>query len=92
MRKTSNNRRIDPCMVEIVKLIDSHPEIDVLACCCGHGKYNQTIVIEDINLEIIDLVSGQKIPRKKRFYLKDKAGYYYIPESKLYWQHRRIRK
>ena len=29
---------------------------------------------------IVDLVSNKIIPRTKRFYKKDKQGYYYIPE------------
>ncbi|MDP4039850.1 MAG: hypothetical protein Q8P57_04710 [Candidatus Pacearchaeota archaeon] len=50
------------------------------ACCCGHGKYPMTIIVKNIKSEFVEIVSGKKIPRKKRFYLKDKQGYYYIPE------------
>ena len=52
----------------------------IVACCCGHGKYPMTIIIEGINGNHFDLVSGVSIPRKKRFYKRDKQGYYYIPE------------
>ena len=27
-----------------------------------------------------DLISGKDIPRRKRFYKRDKDGYFYIPE------------
>ena len=30
--------------------------------------------------ETFDLVSGIKIPRKKRFYKRDRSGRYFIPE------------
>ena len=30
--------------------------------------------------QIFDLISEVDIPRKKKFYKKDKQGYYYIPE------------
>jgi len=53
---------------------------NTVACCCGHGKYPMTIVCE-MNGEYFDIVSDIEIPRSKRFYKKDKQGYYYIPET-----------
>lgn len=53
---------------------------NLLACCCGHGRYNLSIVYKSPKGKIFDLVSGIEIPREKRFYIKDKEGYYYIPE------------
>lgn len=53
----------------------------ILACCCGHNKYPMSIVLgigEDMRY---DLVSGKYIPRKQKFYKKDKQGYYFIPEA-----------
>jgi len=29
---------------------------------------------------VVDICSGEIIPRKRNFYKKDKKGYYYIPE------------
>jgi hypothetical protein len=62
----------------------------VVACCCGHGVYPMTIIMENNTLGshgksklYFDLVSGMEIPRKRNFYKKDKQGYYYIPELKL---------
>ena len=56
-----------------------------LACCCGHKKYPMTIVVTNGKI-IWDLISNEIIPRKKRFYIKDKQGYYFIPEAVKYWE------
>ncbi len=74
---------IDECMRNVVEFIDEHTNVlDVVACCCGHGKYNMTILMRDpLNGKVFDLVSGVTIPRTRNFYRKDKKGYYYIPET-----------
>jgi len=74
----SNNKRIDPEMRNIIDALNTS-DYKPLACCCGHGKYPITIIVK-CNLGIFELVSGKSIPRKKRFYVRDKQGYYYIPE------------
>jgi len=54
-----------------------------VASCCGHGKYPITVVvrwIENGNPTYYELFTNTKIPRTRRFYKKDKQGYYYIPE------------
>ena len=81
--KKGGNKRIDPCMKNFIKFINSlstkkYP-VKTLGCCCGHGKYAPSIVCE-VKGEIIEVVGWEKIPRKKKFYKKDKQGYYYIPE------------
>jgi len=81
--KKSGDTRIDPCMKNLIKnlnnLLDS--QFKTVACCCGHGKYPMSIVIVAKKLNIpLEVVSGKNIPRKKKFYKKDKQGYYYIPE------------
>jgi hypothetical protein len=75
----NDSRFIDPC---IKVLIDSlqHFGIETLSCCCGHGKYPMTIVVKS-GYGPFELVSGTPIPRKKKFYFKDKQGVYYIPET-----------
>jgi len=78
----NDSRFIDPCMKHLIKVIDSFRDADVVACCCGHKKYPMTIVVKfkktGWNFEIM---SNQYINRKKKFYKKDKQGYYYIPET-----------
>ena len=75
----SSASRIDPCMKQFIKFINYHG-IKTLACCCGHNKYPMTIVA-DTGGFARELFSNKIIPRKKRFYKRDKQGYYYIPES-----------
>ncbi len=78
----NDSRRIDLCMKNVINFLWGW-DVGVLACCCGHGKYPMTIVVkEDLGdtKEIYEIFSGKTIPRKKRFYKKDKQGYYYIPE------------
>ena len=54
--------------------------VKTLGCCSGHEKYRTTIIIEEENGKIRELLSGVLIPRKRRFYVKDKKGFFYIPE------------
>jgi len=51
-----------------------------VACCCGHSRYPMSFIIRDGCGDTIEIFSGIRLPRKKRFYVKDKDGYYYIPE------------
>ena len=74
---------IDKCMRKFVRNLDIiiKEPWKVVACCCGHGKYPMTIVVKsDITGEVIEIFNLKSIPRDKRFYKKDKQGYYYIPE------------
>ena len=75
----NEGRRIDPCMRILIKNLNIYTTLNIKACCCGHGKYPMTLLIK-FDEEMIDLISGKIIPRKKKFYKKDKQGYYYIPE------------
>jgi len=83
----NEGRRMDKCMKKLTDFINTHPNVKTLACCCGHGKYDMSIIVKhktgmDGNWvwKIMDMISGIEIPRKKRFYKRDKQGYYYIPE------------
>lgn len=76
----NDSRRIDPCMNSIL----GHIHGDVVACCCGHGKFPMSIVKRmgfENNPYYIEIISGKVIPRKKKFYKKDNLGYYFIPET-----------
>ena len=93
MCNKNNPKKIDDCMRNIIgtlKYLDLNNKnkemtTKVLACCCGHFKYHQTIVYNDGYRNINELNSGILIPRRKRFYIKDKQGFYYIPEVERYW-------
>jgi len=72
--------KVDGCLAE--EIIDLNKKgISTLASCCGHNKYIKSIIMLHKNgVTRIEMRSGKIIPRKKRFYVKDKEGYYYIPE------------
>jgi len=75
--------KVDDCIVdEIYKWMNFG--FVTLGSCCGHGKYPKTIVVKD-NRMGLEVFSGKIIPRKKRFYRKDKNGFYYIPEAIKTW-------
>ena len=73
--------KVDRCMANLIRLLNVL-KVKTLACCCGHGKYDMSIVIlarDDKTRR--ELISGKIIPRERRFYKKNqKTGYYYIPE------------
>lgn len=77
--------RIDPCMKKVIGNLNNflfNTGYKTLACCCGHGKYPMSIIV-DIGLNRVvpvEIFSGLHIPRKKKFYKRDKQGHYYIPE------------
>lgn len=72
--------KVDQLMANLIGIIN-HTSLKTLGCCSGHGKYPMTIIVRQLNGDIIDLVSGRQIPRKKRFYVKDNEGFYFIPET-----------
>jgi hypothetical protein len=53
-----------------------------VGCCCGHGKYPMTILVKYSQDDFpIEICSDTQIFRKRKFYVKDKNGYYFIPET-----------
>ena len=70
--------RVDGCLSYAISNLNALG-INTMSCCCGHGRYPLTIVVKT-DLGNLELFSGFFIHRKKRFYKKDKRGYYYIPE------------
>lgn len=71
--------KIDSCMKGLIKYLKK-TGVQTLACCCGHDRYPMTVVVRARAGRVFELFSGQNIPRVRRFYRKDLAGYYYIPE------------
>ena len=82
--KTRGTFRIDPCLVEFINELRIDFGIETLASCCGHGKYNPTIIYKNAYGEIVEFYTKillENEPRKShKYYKKDKDGYYYIPE------------
>ena len=81
----NNPRKIDDCMLSLLNVIHSTNK-ETFACCCGHLKYHQTIVMKLLDGTVYEFNSRVFIPRKKRFYVKDKQGFYFIPEVEKYWR------
>ena len=71
--------RLDPCIRHLVSSLSWHG-YHTVGSCCGHKKYPMTIVCKTKTNRFYELISGKDIPRTKRFYKKDKEGFYYIPE------------
>ncbi len=73
--------RIDPCMREFIDSL-RRLGIKTLSCCCGHGKYKMSVVVNFgfSKLLPVEIFSGIELFRKKKFYKRDKQGVYYIPE------------
>jgi len=80
----NDSRFMDPCMKDYIGMINRilKPRYETKSCCCGHGKYPKTIVIglKRKGVNCFELFTGKLITRNKRFYKKDKEGYYYLPE------------
>jgi hypothetical protein len=69
---------IDRCLAYRVRLLQEQG-VKTLGSCCGHGVYQSTIIVL-YDGKIYEHFSGQKIPRKKRFYRRDADGIYFLPE------------
>jgi len=76
------NPRIDKCIITTINNLNNSIELRTLASCCGHGIYNPSVVVKDKLDNIFEYYSGKLLGPKKRnrYYKKDKAGFYYIPE------------
>jgi hypothetical protein len=73
------NIRVDIDMWEIIYSLLQHG-YKTRGCCCGHGKYPMSIIYQEGH-KFYELFSGAYIPRIRNFYVKDKQGIFYIPES-----------
>ena len=76
------NPRIDKCLISRIEKINEKNNLKTLASCCGHGKYNPTIVVKDKLGKIYEFYSEIILIKKKRnrYYKKDNNGFYYVPE------------
>ncbi len=84
LNKKSGIKRIDPCIKKLIEWFNEYQEhFIIVASCCGHGNYPMTIVAKfprESGFDYVEILSDTELFRKKRFYKKDKQGYYYIPE------------
>ena len=85
--------RIDPCMRELIKFLKNKHE--PILSCCGHRKYKPSVIVKEygeINgkreVYFKEIFSGKILRIKKnplakdpkKFYKRDKQGFYFIPE------------
>jgi hypothetical protein len=76
----NGDTRIDPCMRQLIEYLNAL-NVKTIACCCGHFRYPMSIVIESPwDKKPFEVLSKTDIPRKRKFYKRDKQGYYFIPE------------
>ena len=74
MCKPHNPRKIDKCMKILIENLNDYfgDDIETLACCCGHGKYNMSLIVKQYfpetreKFQIYDWCSGKY---QKRFCL-----------------------
>ena len=74
--------KVDWCLRHLLVAINTG-SLETLGSCCGHGIYSMTIVCRNKHMDddyIFEVLSGIPIPRKRRFYEKDRKGFYYIRE------------
>lgn len=83
LKKGRTKWKIDFCMREVIKSLNSR-DFETVSCCCGHGKYPITILYKGKSGGIFELFSGVQVPRLRKFYKRDTEGYYYIPEVHNY--------
>jgi hypothetical protein len=79
------HNRIDKCMKNFIEYLEHYLPHRTVACCCGHGKYPMSVIVEIYNRKtgertFLEIFSNKIIPRTRNFYVKDKQGYYFIPE------------
>jgi len=58
--------------------------IQTVGSCCGHNHYPLSIVYRTCHNGVetfYELISGVEIPRTRNFYVKDRDGFFYIPEA-----------
>jgi len=68
----------------LVNQINKSPDYKVILCCCGHEKYPPSIIVRNKRnrFKVFELFTKIELGYRKgkRYYKKDKEGYYFIPE------------
>jgi len=60
------NPRIDKCLIPMINRLNKSTKLTTLASCCGHGKYNSTIVVRDKKGNIFEYYSKKLLGTRKR--------------------------
>lgn len=86
-RNKHATKHIDQCLLKEIELINQQDDFKTRLSCCGHGRYTKTIIVENIKTgTVFEYYTGKELESKykngrkrKRFYKKDRRGYYYLP-------------
>lgn len=73
-------KKVDRCLSGLLCFINGNTSFRTLGSCCGHNRYHMSIVCKSPFGFIVDICSGEIIPRTRNFYRMDSEGHYYIPE------------
>lgn len=76
---------VDSCIADTVDFINRElsDTFVTVGCCCGHGKYQSTIVVKEKHTgKHFEYFTGREIPRKRNLYYKDEEGIFHLPEIK----------
>jgi hypothetical protein len=72
---------VDSCLADVINNINESFQLETRGCCCGHGKYEPTIVVWDFaTKKHWEWFSGEDVPRQRNFYYKDSEGIFHLPE------------
>ena len=80
-KKITKWKKVDKCLSGLLCFINGNTSFRTLGSCCGHCRYPMSIVCKSPFGFIVDICSGEIIPRTRNFYKMDSEGYYYLPES-----------
>ena len=69
----------DRCIREEIKELN-RKGVETVSSCCGHGRYPKTILWRPSTGGIKEYFTGIWIGKKRRFYERDKDGYFFVPE------------
>lgn len=72
--------RLDPCLRAKVETLNRRGIVTV-GSCCGHNRYQETILVRDRTGRVRVLGTKIIVPRTRNFYRRDRYGFYYIPEA-----------
>ena len=64
-------KKVDKCLSKLLCFINGNTSFRTQGSCCGHGRYPMSIICKSPFGFIVDICSGEIIPRKRKFYKMD---------------------
>ena len=80
-------RNIDPCILRKIRNLQKNG-LNTILSCCGHNKYQETIIIKNEDNSVFEFNSGRFLKdynpnfdkRHNHYYKKDAENHYFIPD------------